>query len=551
MERGRYGGYGMYQKIHYLLFWGCFFACSFPLAAQNRIGTINQHSSDNECREYFQKNISSLDPIEGIYQTEIFSQERNKYRNFPIQKLENSRVVIYKESNGIFRVSSNATVARIGETMFYNYIADWRKAGGGVSTTRFSFNGTTFEITHEIPQKVINQNLSQTYINADTRVFFTENYIKEYPTYTMYKESVHQSITPKKEIEEWSGTGFALKNGYIATNYHVIENAQTIQIQGIKGDFSIKHNATVIATDKYNDLAILQISNNKFDGFGNIPYNIKTSLSEVGEEIFVLGYPLTSTMGDEIKLTTGVISSRTGFQGNVSLYQISAPIQSGNSGGPLFDNNGNLIGIVNAKHKGTENVGYAIKASYLKNLIESSISNSIIPNNNQTVGMTLVNKVKTFKKYTYMINCSNSASSSNNQSSSASSSSNSNGDIDIISPSISIIPNSNKGLKIKRVQVSFSRTIIDLEFDNTVNGSGWVSISPETYIISYDTGKRYTLVLAEGIPIGPQKYYFSSRNEKLKFRLIFPALPKNTTKFNLIENEHDNDTWRFYGIKLK
>lgn len=66
-------------------------------------------------------------------------------------------------------------------------------------------------------------------------------------------------------------------------------------------------------------------------------------------------------MGDEIKLTTGVISSKTGFQGDVSLYQISAPIQPGNSGGPLFDNKGNLIGIVNAKHKGAENVGYAIK----------------------------------------------------------------------------------------------------------------------------------------------------------------------------------------------
>nr|WP_277266111.1 trypsin-like peptidase domain-containing protein [Prevotella corporis] len=79
------------------------------------------------------------------------------------------------------------------------------------------------------------------------------------------------------------------------------------------------------------------------------------------EDIFVLGYPLVQTMGEDVKLTTDVISSKTGFQGDVSQYQISAAIQPRNSGGPLFDSRGNLIGIVPAKHKGTENVGYAIK----------------------------------------------------------------------------------------------------------------------------------------------------------------------------------------------
>ena len=111
-------------------------------------------------------------------------------------------------------------------------------------------------------------------------------------------------------------------------------------------------------------------------------------------------------MGDEIKLTTGIISSKTGFQGDVALYQISAPIQPGNSGGPLFDRKGNLIGIVNAKHKDAENVGYAIKTSYLKNLIESSTSTSILPNNNQVVGQPLTEKVKKLENYVFMITCS-------------------------------------------------------------------------------------------------------------------------------------------------
>ena len=224
---------------------------------------------------------------------------------------------------------------------------------------------------------------------------------KIFPTKEVYVER-----DSKKEIQEWSGTGFALQNGYIVTNYHVIKNAKTISVQGVSSNFQEKYNVTVIATDKYNDLALLQISDNRFNGFGAIPYNVKTSVSEVGEEVFVLGYPLTSTMGDEIKLTTGIISSKTGFQGDVSLYQISAPIQPGNSGGPLFDKNGNLIGIVNAKHEGAENVGYAIKTSYLKNLIESSISTSILPNNNRISRLPLTEKVKSLKNFVYFIKCS-------------------------------------------------------------------------------------------------------------------------------------------------
>jgi len=110
-------------------------------------------------------------------------------------------------------------------------------------------------------------------------------------------------------------------------------------------------------------------------------------------------------MGDEIKLTTGVISSKTGFQGDVSLYQISAAIQPGNSGGPLFDNYGNIIGIVSSKHTGAENVGYAVKTSYLRNLIESCVSTSILPANNALSGLTLPEKVKKSKNFIFMIRC--------------------------------------------------------------------------------------------------------------------------------------------------
>lgn len=227
----------------------------------------------------------------------------------------------------------------------------------------------------------------------------------------------HEAAQREAELkpQEWSGTGFALYKGYVVTNYHVVEDAKSIIISGINGDFTIEYTASVVATDKVVDLAIIKINDSRFKGFGSIPYAINMQQAEVGDDVFVLGYPLTQTMGDEIKLTNGIVSSRTGFQGDPSLYQMSAPIQPGNSGGPMFNNKGNIVGIVCAHHKGTENVSYAIKTSYLKNLAESSSLSNIFPSNNAVASLPLSGQVKKLKKYVYIIKCS---SQSNNTTSS-------------------------------------------------------------------------------------------------------------------------------------
>ena len=204
---------------------------------------------------------------------------------------------------------------------------------------------------------------------------------------------------------EWSGTGFALRNGYIVTNNHVVEGANHIYVHGIKGDFDNPLNAKVIATDSKNDLALIQIDDSGFSSFGTIPYGYRKGMADVGEDVFVLGYPLITTMGEELKLTSGIVSSKTGYQGDVSLYQISAPIQPGNSGGPLFDKNGNIIGVVCAKHSGAENVGYAIKTSYLNTLIDSSASSEILPTSNSVSSLSLSEKVKRIRDFVFMIHC--------------------------------------------------------------------------------------------------------------------------------------------------
>ena len=104
-----------------------------------------------------------------------------------------------------------------------------------------------------------------------------------------------------------------------------------------------------------------------------------------------------------MELTNGIISSKTGFQGDVTSYQLSAPVQPGNSGGPLFDDKGNIVGVINAKHLDTENVTYAVKSTYLLNLIEIlPLPPKLQPINNLG-GKTLSEQVKLVKNYTYII----------------------------------------------------------------------------------------------------------------------------------------------------
>ena len=289
--------------------------------------------------------------------------------------------------------NSGQRIRRIGDSNWYTIT--YKDGNGNMCTKRFQSNGNTFSFG------------SDEYFANGLHSSNSTTFIKSYPTERMYIEAIRKENEKKAEIEtpqNWTGTGFALNNSYVVTNYHVVENANSIKLTGINGNFSIKYTASVAATDKNNDLALLKLNDNV--SIASVPYSVKTATSDVGEEVFVLGYPLTATMGDEIKLTTGVISSKSGFQGDVSQYQISAPVQPGNSGGPLFDSKGNVIGIVSAKHAGAENVGYAIKASYLRNLVESAASTSVLPQTNRVTSPNLSGKVKTVKNFVYYITCS-------------------------------------------------------------------------------------------------------------------------------------------------
>ncbi len=204
-----------------------------------------------------------------------------------------------------------------------------------------------------------------------------------------------------------NGTGFFIDSrGYIATNYHVIEDATDIEIDFIQNGQKKSYKAKVISTDKQNDLAVIKIDDPNFKPFSKLPYNFKTQISDVGSNVFALGYPMAlSLMGEEVKFTDGKISSKTGFQGDITTYQISVPIQPGNSGGPLFDYDGNIVGIANAgiNKAIADNVAYAIKSSYLKNLIDVLPETINVPNDQTIAIKTLTEKIKILSDYVVLI----------------------------------------------------------------------------------------------------------------------------------------------------
>lgn len=373
-----------------------------------------------------------------------------------------------------------------------------------------------------------------------------DSYIKLFPTTAPGASS---SSVP----QQWSGTGFAIGNGYIVTNHHVVEDAKTIVVKGLDGDFATEYEAEVIASDRISDLSIIAIKSPKSNSKVNLPYKVKTTLSDVGEDVFVLGYPLTATMGDEIKLTTGVVSSRSGFQGDVSLYQISAPVQPGNSGGPLFDNNGNVIGIVSAKHTGAENVGYAIKTSYLKNLMESAGVNASLPANNTISSLPLSGKVKAVKNYVYMIVCSSIGNgvALNTQTNTVQANAESNqsevsqGGYTIHNPRVER-NNAEESTEILSITVGKTYTAIELRCKNIKYNNGWYSIQKSTHIVA--DGKSYMMSRAEGISYSPQKTTLA-KGQSITFTLYFPPIPSSVTKIDLVEP--GSSDWQFYGINVQ
>lgn len=211
-----------------------------------------------------------------------------------------------------------------------------------------------------------------------------------------------------EDTNNWAGSGsgfFISRSGHIATNYHVVDEMTKFQVEYYLNGKKYTYPAKVIATDPTNDMAIIRIEHKDFTTLPVIPYKLSTRTKDVGTDVFTLGYPLTFLMGEEIKYTKGEISAKSGFQGDIRTYQISVPITNGNSGGPLFDYDGNIVGITSGGlRKGiADNANYAIKSIYLQTLIDACQENIDLPTGIDLSGKSKPEIIKALQGFVVLI----------------------------------------------------------------------------------------------------------------------------------------------------
>ena len=340
--------------------------------------------TEESIKKYLSEN--KLDPVEGIYKS--YQNEGMSYYKIGIIKNGDKFKAVIIESELAHWKTGEVKAILEPSSMKGFYSVKW-----------YMGDKKPFETFGSMDNAAL---LSIELIDIQSGKKQQDKFIKMFP-------SASGDIGVKKDNSKASGSGFFItSSGIIATNAHVIEDAQNIEVTVSNEVGSFSYKAKTILMDSKNDVALLQIDDSKFKGLTSIPYGIVEN-SDVGSKVFTIGYPLNDIMGTNYKVTDGIISSKSGIGDDVRYYQISVPIQPGNSGGPLFDKDGNVIGItsarLNSKAVGTqvENVNYAIKSSYLLNLYNMLPNSSKISGASQVASKELQEQVKVLKNYVCLI----------------------------------------------------------------------------------------------------------------------------------------------------
>jgi hypothetical protein len=205
---------------------------------------------------------------------------------------------------------------------------------------------------------------------------------------------------PPATTKASSGTAFRIANGQFVTNHHVINGCTALKVEGSIG-------GRVIASDAIKDLALVSIANDS----GPIA-SIRTTRPQLNETVTAAGFPLDGLFSG-ISITNGTISRLSGLQGDTGTLQISAPVQPGNSGGPLLDAAGNVIGVVSSRLDALkmvsagsgipQNVNFAISGNALRGFLDAkNVNYKEVGNERELTGVQIAARASAF---TVLIEC--------------------------------------------------------------------------------------------------------------------------------------------------
>jgi len=203
------------------------------------------------------------------------------------------------------------------------------------------------------------------------------------------------------------GTGFLIDGkGYLITAAHVVRGATRLKVQNPIGEYD----AHIVQLDPHADLALLKINDTSYHPFNGLPYGISKTSAELGEELFTLGYPRP-----DIVYNKGYLSARTGYQGDTTTYQITIAANPGNSGTPVLNNDGDVIGIVSSTQQNAQGMVFAVRSKNIFQALDSmktdsalqktdsTLSHLHIPLNSSLKGLDRQQQIRRIEDYIFIV----------------------------------------------------------------------------------------------------------------------------------------------------
>lgn len=207
---------------------------------------------------------------------------------------------------------------------------------------------------------------------------------------------------PAPKVYKSGGTGFIIDGkGLLVTNAHVVKNAQNIAVQNRNG---VTYSAVLVYADAEKDLAILRIDDPNFKAMFPPPYAISKSSTDLAEPIYTLGYPR-----DEIVYGQGYLSAKTGYNGDTLSCQLSILANPGNSGGPVLNQSGEVVGILSTREAESVGVVFALQAKHIYKALndmktkDSSYQRVRLPSKSTISYLDRTLQVKKIEDYVFMV----------------------------------------------------------------------------------------------------------------------------------------------------
>ena len=315
-------------------------------------------------------------------ESETIRQFMDKHAELLVAFKEYSQHMALKKSLDLVHDEMGEAVKPIERKMF-PWKKYWPHASIAASVALFSILGTIW---------------ATNYLNLEKEAEFmqlSKNVNQIAKTQKILEKDIAETKKKGKSFPgNYTGTCFLIsKNGYLVTSYHVVKGADSVNIENEKFG-TIK--ASVHYSDPANDVSVLKIDTTIM----SIPFTIEKEEVNLAEGVYTLGFPR-----EDVVFGEGSISALSGYKQNPNSYQVSVPVNPGNSGGPLLNSKGDLVGMISGLQTETLGAAFAIKSSVLFNIVTSDTLKSSIPlsRQNSIRNQTRVMQVKQWRDYVFMV----------------------------------------------------------------------------------------------------------------------------------------------------